>query len=65
MELTQQLSRDPRMQTQVLGNSEYNELKKLIQNLKNHKMAWPFLQSGSDETVVDLNVLEHHLVERR
>ena len=53
------------MQTHVLGASEYNDLKKLIQTLKNHKMAWPFLQSGSDDANVDLTTLEHHLIAKR
>ena len=63
-ELSQQLSRDSRMKTVALGNVEYNDLKKLIQTLKNHKMAWPFL-STSDETNVDLTSLEHNLAARR
>ena len=55
------------MQTLVLGATEYNDLKKLVHNLKNHKMAWPFLQAAADEDDdrVDLNTLEYQLMGKR
>lgn len=69
-ELAHQLRRDARMQMLPLGTPELNALKRLVNKLKCHTMAWPFLQphngdDGKQGQVKDLFALEQRLLDRR